>query len=77
MLLHLGPYAFITFRPSTDRCNVIEDEVHFKTLISNITHLPINGLINELTKSSNYFVNIQFIKYISACFDVRDKLLSK
>ena len=39
--------------------------------------LPINGLINELMNSSNYFINIQFIKYISACFDVRDKLLSK
>ena len=48
-----------------------------KTLIPNITELPINGLINELMNSSNYFINIQFIKYISACFDVRDKLLSK
>ena len=38
-----------------------------KTLIPNITKLPIN----------DYFINIQFIKYISACFDVRDKLLSK
>ena len=48
-----------------------------KTLIPNITQLPINGLINELMNSSNYFINVQFIKYISACFDVRDKLLSK
>ena len=48
-----------------------------KTLIPNITQLPINGLINELMNSSNYFINIQFIKYISACFDVRDKLSSK
>ena len=48
-----------------------------KTLIPNITQLPINGLINELMNSSNYFVTIQFMKYISACFDVRDKLLSK
>ena len=48
-----------------------------KTLIPNITQLPINGLNNELMNSSNYFINIQFIKYISACFDVRDKLLSK
>ena len=66
-------------------CNVIEDEVHFlfqcpstysmirnkfyykvKTLIPNITQLSIN----------DYFINLQFIKYISACFDVRDKLLS-
>ena len=48
-----------------------------KTLIPNITQLPINGLINELMNSSNYVINIQFIKYISACFDIRDKLLSK
>ena len=48
-----------------------------KTLIPNITQLSINGLINELMNSSKYFINIQFIKYISACFDVRDKLLSK
>ena len=48
-----------------------------KTLIPNITQLPINGLINELMNSSNYYINIQFIKYIPACLDVRDKLLSK
>ena len=42
-----------------------------------VTQLPLNGLINELMNSCNYFVNIQFIKYISACFDVRDILLSK
>ena len=48
-----------------------------KTLIPNITQLPSKGLISELMNSSNYFINIQFIKYISACFDVRDKLLSK
>ena len=48
-----------------------------ETLIPNITLLPINSLINELMNSFNYSINIQFIKYISACFDVRDKLLSK
>ena len=48
-----------------------------KTLIPNIIQLPINSLINKLMNSSNYFINIQFIKYISACFDVRDKLISK
>ena len=48
-----------------------------KTLIPSITQLPINGLINELMNCSNYVINIPFIKYISACFDVRDKLLSK
>ena len=30
-----------------------------KTLIPNITQLPLNGLINELMNSSNYFINIQ------------------
>ena len=48
-----------------------------KTLIPNIAQLPLNVLINELMNSSNYFINIQFIKYISACFDVREELLSK
>ena len=48
-----------------------------KTLIPNITQLPVNVLINELMNSSNYFINMQFIKYISACFDLRDKLFPK
>ena len=46
-----------------------------KTLIPNNIQLPVNVLINELMNSSNYFINIQVIKYISACFDARDKLL--
>ena len=56
---------------------MIRNKFYFKvrTLIPNITQLPINGLINGLMNSSNYFINIQFIKNISACFDVRDKLL--
>ena len=48
-----------------------------KSLISNITHLPIKALINEHMNSSNYFINIQFTEYISACFDLRGKLLPK
>ena len=48
-----------------------------KTLITNTTQLPVNVLINELMNSSNYFINLQFIKYVTACFDVRDKLLPK
>ena len=57
----------------------IRNKFYYKveTLIPNITQWAINGLINELMNSSNYIINIQFIKYISACFDVRDKLLSK
>ena len=61
-------------------CIVIEDDFHFLfhcPTCSMITQLPINGLIDELMNYSNYFINIQFIKYISAYFDVRDKLLSK
>ena len=58
---------------------MIRNKIHYKvkTLIPNISQLPINGLINKLMNSSNYFINIQFIKYVSACLDVRDKLLSK
>ena len=50
--------------------SVIRNKFYYKvkTLIPNITQLPINGLINELMNSSNYFINIQFIKYISASF---------
>ena len=46
-----------------------------KTLIPNITPLPVNVLINELIH--NYLNNIQFMKYISVCFDFRDELLTK
>ena len=35
-----------------------------KTLIPNTTQLPVNVFINELMTSSNYFINMQFIKYI-------------
>ena len=48
-----------------------------KTLIPNITQLPVNNLINELMNFSHYFINIQFMKYISPCFDLRYKLLPK
>ena len=30
--------------------------------------------MSSLMNSSNYFINIQFLKYISVCFDLRDKL---
>ena len=66
-LFHCPTYSMIT--------NKFYNKV--KTLIPNITQLPINGLINELMNFSNYFINIQFIKYISACFDVRDKFIIK
>ena len=40
-----------------------------KTLIPNITQLPMNVLMNELMNTYYYYFNIQFMKYISACFD--------
>ena len=48
-----------------------------KTLFPNITQLPVNVLINELMNSSNYYINVHFMKYISACFHLRGKLLLK
>ena len=73
--------------------NQIEDEIQFlfncskyslitnnfynkvKILIPNITQLPVNILINELMNTSNFYM--QFMKFISACFDFRDELLTK
>ena len=49
-------------------------------LIPNITqpsYLYVYVLINELMNTSNYHINLQFMKYISACFDFRDELLTK
>ena len=48
-----------------------------ETLIPNITQLAVNILINELINTSNYYINIQFMKYISACLDFRDELFTK
>ena len=39
--------------------------------------LHVNDLINELMYSSNYYINLKLVKYISTCFDFRDKLLAK
>ena len=51
--------------------------IKVKSLIPNITHLTVNVLINELLNSSDYLIiNIQFLKYFSACFDL-EKLLPK
>ena len=40
-------------------------------------HPPEKTLINELMNSSNYSINIQFMIYISAYFDLLDELLTK
>ena len=42
-----------------------------KTLIPNITQLPVNVLVNILMNSSNYYIDIHFTKYIPAYFDLR------
>ena len=47
-----------------------------KSQLPNILFLPINELIIKLMNTSNYFVNIYFIKFISSCFDFRNNLLS-
>ena len=51
-------------------CNKVE------ILIPNTTQLPVNVLINELMNTSNYYINLQFMKYISACFDFRGEILT-
>ena len=48
-----------------------------KILIPNITQLPVNVLIDELMNTSNYYITLQVKKYISACFDFRDDLLTR
>ena len=44
-------------------------------MIPNITQLLVSDLINELMNFSNYYINLQLVKYISACFDFRDKFM--
>ena len=44
--------------------------------VHNIKQLPPIEAINELMNSSNYFVNLQLMKFVLSCFDLRSKLLS-
>ena len=48
-----------------------------KILIPNITQLSVNALISETDKHIYYYINLQFMKYFSACFNFRDELLTK
>ena len=49
-----------------------------KILIPNIIQLPVNVLINELMNTSHQdYINLQFMKFFSACFNFHDELLSK
>ena len=45
-------------------------------IIQNVSRLPVPDLILELMNSSDYFVIMQLIKFISSCFDSRNKVLS-
>ena len=47
-----------------------------KPIIQNVSRLPVPDLILELMNSSDYFVIMQLIKFISSCFDSRNKVLS-
>ena len=38
-------------------------------IIQNVSRLPVPDLISELMNSSDYFVIMQLIKFISSCFD--------
>ena len=44
--------------------------------VQNIKQLPPIEAIEELINSSNYFVNLQLVKFVLSCFDLRSKLLS-
>ena len=44
--------------------------------LPNIKFLPINELIIKLMNTPNYFINIYLVKFISSCFDLRNRLLS-
>ena len=46
-------------------------------LIFHILMIPTKDAPESRQLSANYFINVQFIKYISACFDVRHNLLPK
>ena len=65
-LFHCSKYSIIR--------NIFYHKV--KSLIPNIIQLHVIDLINELMNSSNYYINLQLVKYISARFDFRDKLLA-
>ena len=47
-----------------------------KFYVHDIKNLPPIEAIKELMNSSNYFVNLQLMKFVLSCFDLRSKLLS-
>ena len=45
-------------------------------VISNPKQLSISALIVQLMNSTDYYVNMQLVQFISSCFEMRDTLLS-
>ena len=45
-------------------------------VISNPKQLSISTLIVQLMNSTDYYINMQLVQFISSCFEMRDKLLS-
>ena len=66
-------FLFYCSRYATTRDNSYKK---IQPFIQNVSRLPVSDLILELMNSSNFFVNMQLIKFISSCFDSRNKMLS-
>ena len=60
------------------KCSIQRDEFYNKAqfYVHNIKQLPPIEAIKELMNSSNYFVNLQLMKFVLSCFDFLSKLLS-
>ena len=70
--------TFFVFGVYRFDCLIQRDEFYNKVqfYIHNIKQLPLIAAIKELMNSSNYFVNLQLMKFVLSCFDLRSKLLS-
>ena len=66
-------FLFYCSKYATTRDNFYKK---IQPFIQNVSRLPVSDLILELMNSSNVFVNMQLIKFISSCFDSRNKMLS-
>ena len=66
-------FLFYCSKYATTRDNFYKK---IQPFIQNVSRLPVSDLILELMNSSNFFVNMQLIKFISSCFDSRNKMLS-
>ena len=70
-----GEIHFLFYR---SKYATIRDNFYKKIqpIIQNVSRLPVPDLILELMNSSNYFVIMQLIKFISSCSDSLNKVLS-